>query len=430
MNVNYKLLSITAIALVPLTVVVFYALYGRSAAAGFLIVDMESDFLSGIIAAVIGLVALQVVPFSDPRHRGILTTLWLARISVTLGFMLFYESYYVTLDAFSYYRDGIALDDPLGHFAFGRGTEIVEAFVGVLSWFTHSYSAFKVVFSFLGLMSVYIVYIACTWATGREMPWLLLALGLMPSIVFWTSILGKDPVVSFGISIACVGAVGYLTGRGWQMLVLFAVGVAIAASIRSWLSLIFLAPFLATIFLGGRLSLTIKAAVIALALPVFLVALQGFTEQFAIESARDLVARTNKLAQGFSQGGSAQAVGSGYQSLAGMVVFLPQGMFAALFRPLPGEVMNPFGIMAGLENAAVLVLLIKGAVRQDIRAVLRQPLLLWAVLTLLAWAALYGFVSYYNLGAAFRFRQMVTPILFPMALYLAYGPRLPRRGTR
>jgi hypothetical protein len=94
-----------------------------------------------------------------------------------------------------------------------------------------------------------------------------------------------------------------------------------------------------------------------------------------------------------------------------------------LFRPLPLEVLNPFGLLAGLENAFILTLFVVGLMRHGL-GWFRQPILLWALITLLVWAAAYGFASYQNLGSAFRFRVQVAPILLLLGLYFTYSHRL------
>ena len=106
-----------------------------------------------------------------------------------------------------------------------------------------------------------------------------------------------------------------------------------------------------------------------------------------------------------------------------MIAFLPIGAFTALFRPLPLEVRNAFGLLAGLENAYMLGLFVVGMTRRGF-GWFRQPVLLWALTTLLVWGAVYGFVSYQNLGSAFRFRVQVAPILLLLGLYLTYAHRL------
>ena len=91
-------------------------------------------------------------------------------------------------------------------------------------------------------------------------------------------------------------------------------------------------------------------------------------------------------------------------------------MFTALFRPLPGEVLNPFGWLAGFENAVLLALCGRAVLRTRFRE-LRDPIVLWAVSFVIVWAIVYGFASYQNLGTAVRFKLQVLPILLGLLFY-------------
>jgi hypothetical protein len=85
-------------------------------------------------------------------------------------------------------------------------------------------------------------------------------------------------------------------------------------------------------------------------------------------------------------------------------------MFAALFRPLPGEIMNPFGILAGLENLTLLVLFIF-SIRQFGKKLVLDKNHLLVLLILLIWSGIYGFISFQNLGSGVRFRLQAMPFL-------------------
>ena len=84
--------------------------------------------------------------------------------------------------------------------------------------------------------------------------------------------------------------------------------------------------------------------------------------------------------------------------------------------------LNPFGMLAGIENAVLLGLFVTGVWRHRLRW-LGHPLLMWCALTLVCWSAIYGFPSYQNLGTAFRFAVQTTPILLMLSLYLCIVPR-------
>ena len=233
-----------------------------------------------------------------------------------------------------------------------------------------------------------------------------------------------------GIAIYCYGVAGMIVRQKMSMLVYVVIGLTIASFIRVWLGVIFVTPLIATYILAGRSSALTKFMFILIAVPGFLITLQGFSEKFSLETTQDLVNTTQDISTSWAHGGSAQQIESSFTSIGSMIAFMPVGSFTALFRPLPFEVMNAFGMLAGLENAFILSLFVVGLMRRGFGWI-RQPILLWAVSALLVWGAVYGFASYQNLGTAFRFRVQVAPILLLLGLYLTYAHHLnPRKFLR
>ena len=409
---------------VPVMMIGGFVLFGTFAAAQFRIYNFAEDYASGVIAALVLLALIYFWPVPT-AHRRVLMLLWLVRTGVTLGVMLTFEARY-GLDAAMYYRSGKVLNDPVALLKFGAGTQNIRALVGLLSYFTDAYSSMKVIFSYVGLIAVYIFYRSAVICLGRERIAILYFLGLLPSLLFWTSILGKDPIVLLGIAVYCYGAAGLIVRQKISMLAYVAIGLFIASYIRIWLGMIFVTPLIITYVMAGRSSAMTKVIFLLLAIPSFLVTLQGFAESFSLETTQDLVIRTDQISTAWAFGGSAQQIEGSFTSIPSMIAFMPIGAFAALFRPLPFEIMNPFGMMAGLENGFILLLFAIGLMRCGFGWV-RQPILLWAVTVLLVWGAAYGFASFQNLGTAFRFRVQVVPILLLLGLFLTYTPLLSRR---
>ena len=398
-----------------------FVMFGSFAAARFRIYDMTTDYATGVIAAFVLLALIFFWP-APAAHRRVLFFLWLLRLGVTLGAMLAYEAYY-SLDANWYYVVGKSLNEPLSWIKFGEGTQNIPALVGLLSHITESYSAQKVIFSYVGLIAVYIFYRAATICLGQDNIVMLYALGLLPSLVFWSSIMGKDPVVLLGIAIYCYGVAGLIVRQKISMVFYIALGLFIASFIRVWLGVIFVTPLIITYVMSGRSSALTKLMFLLIAIPGFLLTLQGFSERFSLETTQDLVATTDQISTSWAYGGSAQQIEGGFTSIPSMIAFMPIGAFTALFRPLPFEVPNLFGLLAGLENTYLLLLFVVGLMRRGF-GWLGQPVLLWALTTLIVWGAVYGFASYQNLGSAFRFRVQVVPILFLLGLYLTYAHHL------
>lgn len=401
----------------PLIMLASFASFGTLAAVQFRIFDITGDYGTGVITAFLLLASIYFWPI-PLAHRKALALLWLVRIGVTLGIMLIFESIY-GLDAAMYYRTGKALNDPFAIIQYGAGTYNIRAAVSMLSYVTDSYNSMKVMFAYVGLSAVYIFFRSASVCIGRESLSLLYIIGLIPSLIFWGSILGKDPIVLFGIAIYCYGAVNLFVKQKIYMITYVLIGLLLASYIRIWIALIFVTPLIITYVMAGRASIIIKVSFISLAIPGFLLSFQSFAENFNLETTRDLVTRTDQISGAWAIGGSAQQIQGGFDSIGSMISFLPVGSFTALFRPLPFEITNLFGTMAGLENGIILLLFVVGIFLRGF-GWLRQPVLLWAATVLLVWSAIYGFASYQNLGTAFRFRAQVVPILLLLGMYLAF----------
>jgi hypothetical protein len=424
-------LSATSVA----ATVVFAALFASAldpmlravAAAGRFLPPhaLETDYITGALWAIALGASILVWPVPT-RDRLALVAVWAVKVLVTLVLMLPYEWNYPTLDAYGYYSVALQPAPDWELVGLGAGTENVSA----LTWLHNriipgSYHAAKVSFAMCGLLAVYVFYRAARIADHRASPRLLYGLALFPSILFWSSILGKDPLILLGIALYCLGVVGWRRhGRASYLLWAFA-GAALAVAIRLWMGVILAAPVAALVVLRARGVLARTGWLVAGALILY-VGARLFWQRFALETVADIVSTANMWSQGWAEGGSAQLIEGEFTGIRSMIAFVPKGMFAALFRPLPGEVMNPFGLLAGLENAVILALLARAVVRTR-WAEVRDPLVLWAILLILVWAAIYGFVSYQNLGTAVRFRLQILPVLILLLLYL--GRARGGRGT-
>jgi hypothetical protein len=394
--------------------------------------DVASDFRVGFLWAVALWLSLLVWPIRQADKR-VLLWVWPVKMVVVLGAMLFVESHYRDNDSFRYFsipqREGFRWPG----FAFGEGTTNVVS----LSWLHQqiipdSYYALKVSFAMVGLIGIYLFYRAAVRFMGREEIRVLYLLALFPSILFWSSILGKDPVMLLGISLYIYGVVGIYAHRHPDLkrlsyVVLLAAGVTLASLIRVWLGPILLAPLAVFGLIGARhifakvllIVVVVGALAQALALTNDRFNLAG--DRFDVESSADLVKTTDYLshtaAKGAAEeGGSSQAV-TKFQDLSGMVKFIPIGAFTALFRPLPGEILSPFGFLASLENLGLLALLLR-AIKRSKWKDLKQPLVLWALTVVLVWSVVYGFASTQNLGAAARWKLQILPLFVGLLCYL------------
>jgi hypothetical protein len=396
--------------------------------------DVASDYRVGFFWAVALWLSLLVWPVRNADKHALLWV-WLIKMVVVLGAMLLVESHYELLDAYEYFgapqREGFRRPA----FAFGDGTGTVIS----LSWLHQqiipdSYHAMKVSFAMVGLIGLYVFYRAVVRFLGREDIRALYLLALCPSILFWSSIVGKDPVIVLGISLYVYGVVGIYTHRAPDLKrlaygVSVAGGVALASLIRLWLGPILLAP-LAVFLLFAVRNVFARIVVVMAVVGAFSHTISLTSDAFDIETSEDLVERTDHIshawATGSASGGGSSLSVMRFQDPWSMVKFAPLGAFTALFRPLPGEVLNPLGLLAGLENLVLLALLLRAIKRVRWRDI-RQPPILWASTLILVWSVVYGFASTQNLGTAVRWKLQVLPLLVALLCYL--GRRRPREAA-
>lgn len=379
--------------------------------------DLGRDYLIAVLWAIALGVTILFWPVAW-RDRWVLAVAWAVRMIVALGFMLYYEWSYSVLDAYTYFAASDASTADWAAVRVGAGTANME----VLAWLharllPGSYHATKVSFALIGLIASYLFYRAAVAAQDRENRGLLALLLFFPSLLFWSSILGKDPLILLGVALYCWGTVRWQRSGRMSYLIAVVSGVLVASTIRIWFAPILLGPLFLMTLVGlrsnpQRILFGILGAVVLLA------AVNVFRERFALATVEELLSTTNRVSQAWSKGGSALTLSAEFTSVGGMLRFLPLGMFTALFRPLPGEVMNPFGLLAGMEDVALLLLAGAALARTRLRE-LREPLVLWALALVVVWAALYSFVSYQNLGTAVRFRLQILPVLLLLSLHLA-----------
>lgn len=381
--------------------------------------ELPADYVTGVIWAV--LLGLTIPFWPVPRqHRQILLWLWLVRSLITLVVMLPYEYTYDILDAHHYFsKSRIPITN--WDISWPGNTDNVYIIVQFHHTFiSESYHAMKVSFSMLGFIAVYLFYRAAMVVIQAEHPLLLIILGIYPSILFWSSIIGKDPIVIMGIALYALGVVLWYRDDSLSSLLLVLAGVVIVMAIRPWMGIILCVPLVAFV---GHACRSFKTFVVFGAFLLLLYSFSDYAFQgtVTVTSSEEFVQKVNRFARVMDVGGSAQNVDLEFATMNDVLAFAPWGAFSALFRPLPGEVNNPFGIIVGIENAMMLMLVLLSLIHLRWRMV-RNPIVLWLALVVLLWAVAYGLFASYNFGTLARFRLQVLPFLLCLLLYLGWEP--------
>ncbi len=415
-----------AMLLVPAILAVVAAL-GRNISSP----DVSVDYVKGVVWAVALGLSIAAWPVT-PAERRALWGMWGVKCLVTLGFMLLYEWNYAALDAYWYFQSSQEPRYEWSELRIGSdagGTRMIQALAWLHArWLPSSYHALKVTWSMIGLVGIFVLYRAACLVIGERRPAVFVALACVPSILFWSSILGKDPIALLGIALVTYGLTAVFHGRRKRGALAVLVGLPIAMAIRSWLGPILLLPLAAVAVasvrgVGRKLLVVICCAILGGTL------LFALRDRIALETLSESLDLLQTTSQAWAEGGSAQTLAANLSNPVELLKFIPLGVVTALFRPLPGEVMNAFGALAGLENLVVLCLLAV-AIRRARWRDLADPILLWATAFILLWAVVYGPISYQNLGTAVRFRLQVLPAMLLLLAYLARARRDVREAGR
>lgn len=415
------LLVSLALALTPALVDRLQAASGYAGTTGPL-----PDYGSALLLALLLMISIAAWPLPRGDRRRLLL-LWGVKAALTLFLLPLYEVHYNGgLDAYMYFRVGALAQGQMPPFLFGAGTSVM---IWVTHWVTLVLPAYfhllEMLWSFIGLLGVYAFYRGWRWLVPQLDSRFLLWIGLFPGVLFWTSIFGKDPVCLLGVGLYFCGIARWHATGAARSVWLAALGIVIAMAIRSWYLVILVAPLVAFAVVGRRMRGWQKLVVFAAVVVGAVFAAQSFLTRFDINDVSSLVATSNSISHSWTYGGSALQTAQ-FHGLAGMLTFMPFGMFTAFFRPLPGEILAGPAILAGIENVVLLAAFIGALWRLPLRRAMRRPWLVWAVLVLAVWGVMYAFPSSQNLGTAVRFKLEMLPILWPLVLLGA--TRKARRG--
>ena len=359
------------------------------------------DYLAGVAMAALLAISIFISPIQE-RDRLPVLLAWIVKCFVVLGFMLAYESHYDFLDAYAYHELARFGDYTIGDLYLGSGTETITYALQLLyAVLPSSYHMAKVIFAFIGLMGVYLAYRGWVIYADDSSRRVFLILVLFPGLLFWSSILGKDPLLVLAIGLFIYGLSMVFIGRGARGLFVVACAILLAGAIRPWMAIVLSATLGVSFAVSAH---GLKKGLVLVVAPAVLVALFG---SYVLSMLN--LETINQISRGWSQGGAAQVVPE-FTSYAQVITFLPIGAFTALFRPLPGEVMNMFGLLASIENALLMGMLIWGSFYWE-RSLLRDRMYVTLGALVVIWAMVYGLASYQNLGTAVRFKAQILPAL-------------------
>jgi len=381
--------------------------------------NVGTDYLTGLFWATTIGVSMLFWPV-PARLRAPLMGAWIAKCFVMLAVMLIMEDRYFWMDAWVYFQDSAQKAGLFDGFALGHGTDNIICLARLHGRiFPYSYHFMKVTFGLIGFLGCYLFYRAVVMYLGFEDHRMFYVMFFWPSIIFWSSGVGKDPIVYFGLGLYALGVLGWLRTRRFRYFLYLPLGVLIAMTIRLWMGPILLGPLVVFAYLTVR-SLIPRVLLSAVLAVVSVVGMHQVMERFAEENrTTSALDRINYLTETKSgAGGSGQEVDVDLSDPEQVATFLPLGVFTALFRPLPGEVLNLFGTLAGVEDVALLALMFLAVTRTSWKR-LSEPVMAWLLVLIMGWAVVYSPISSLNLGMGHRYRLQIMPFMLGWLLFQA-----------
>lgn len=368
---------------------------------------LERDYLIGLLWGVALTASIFWWPASR-EERYALLVLWVVRLFVTLVAMLLYEQQYGSLDSYTYFVESreIVLTGYVPDEAFGTQS-VPYAFSPLWYLLPPSYHALKVTCAYMALAATYVFFKSWRIASGDTSLGPLWVIGITPSILFWSSTVGKEPLIFMSIAVATWGTLILwrdAKARGALALVAGLVGMFF---IRPWMPVLF-GLAVATAFVIRPTHRLIRVFALVIGITVFGAAWYFTTDIIGISEQGRLLSALELVSSSWAVGGSANEAVA-FTSISDIIFFVPLGVFTALFRPLPGEIGGAFGLVAGVENTVLLIVLI-WTLAQLIRSDWRFPVV-FAFAFVVWWTGLYSFLSYQNLGTAVRFKMQIMPFL-------------------
>jgi hypothetical protein len=434
------------------------------------------DFIFAPIVLMVGFgVHAAILKQHTPREGKTLTLSFAMHMAAGVGQVLLTRYYFKGGDMFGYYEAGVPMADALrsdfglffpalvqGFFRVGEIEAPIEFYPGGGS--TQSMSAAAIFILFLLGNSLYastlfvatLSYVAKVMlyrALRPEFPghlhrFILAGTTLLPTAVFWSCGLLKEPLVMAALGPLVLGLRWLLAKERRALALVMVVTSAAIISVLKAYVLMVLSIAAGAFYFWARLLSRESAALKPFALvTAAMLGFSGFVlgnryfEKSESEDAAASFARERQ--RGYAvEGGSnfnieVGPLGGGeaatQRSLAYEFLLAPIALFTALFRPLLFEARNAVQLANAIEATMLLVLFVQIVRRRGIagigRAVRRSPTLLFCALFTAALALGTGLATT-NMGTLSRYRAPMMPFFFTLLLVLRYEQEAQREAER
>ncbi|HEY3725350.1 MAG TPA: hypothetical protein VGN59_18495 [Acidimicrobiia bacterium] len=273
------------------------------------------------------------------------------------------------------------------------------------------------VFSWLGFIGL-----LCCWRafkravpTGDARRYALLVL-FLPSLLYWSSALGKDAWSVMGLGICSYGVARVMTRKIPSGLIILALGLAAVTMVRPHVALVVGAGLVLAAMLykpqkKSPLNPIVRVITFGLLLAMMLILISQ-TETFLGVENLDQETVNSQLAR--AEGRTVDAGSTFTPVHVNTPLDLPYATLTVLFRPFPWEAHNSQSVATALESLFLIVLTIRGwrrlwSIPRELRRSAYTAYCLGILLTFV-----YAFSSFSNFGILARQRCQVMPFFLAL----------------
>ena len=264
---------------------------------------------------------------------------------------------------------------------------------------------------------------------------LLFVCTLLPSALFWSCSLLKEPLAMIGLLFAVYGWHQMINRRKpRRSLLLVALSLVLVLVIKGYIFPVFClaigAWHLARTIQDRRGDVAFKAGhvIVAGAVVGVLVVVTGIVlPRFATDTITDQLAGMQATGADV-EGGSAYVLGqsSGASSASAQFALAPLALLTALFRPLIFEVKSGTAAVSAVEMsafvAATVVVLLRRGIVSSFSSMVKRPFLSFCACFVLIFSTCVG-LGTTNMGTLSRYRMPMLPFFATLLLTLLARPR-------
>ncbi len=309
------------------------------------------------------------------------------------------------------------------------------AFIAIFCLHTYTTIALTYsIFALSGLWALYVIFVDYYPNLDKKLS---IAFFYLPSVVFWSSGVLKDPL--------CIGAMGWLfwslhgiffyAKRSPIYFIILLINFYIIQEVKIYILLCFIPALIFWIFL--QYTANIKNFVIkTLISPIFFTigiigAFYGATQitkndkQYSLDKIGETTKTTAEwiLYSSKASNGSSYDLGTLDGTFGGMLKLAPQAINVSLFRPYLWEAKNITMLISAFESTAMLLftiyILIKVGVIRTFTIIGSTPIVLFCFIFALTFAFAVG-ISSYNFGTLVRYKIPLMPF-YVAGLYIMEG---------